>query len=111
MAFNPTDFPCPVAPATNKCGILVRSIMKISLVIVRPKATGSSNFDSWNFLEAMIECIETTCGSLFGTSIPIVPLPGIGAMIRIPVAARLSMISYSRFLILEMRTPAFGTIS
>ena len=79
--------------------------------MVRPNATGSSNFDSWNFLEAIIECIDTTCGSILGTSIPMVPLPGIGAIIRMPVAARLSMISYSRFRIFEIRTPAFGTIS
>ena len=35
-----------------------------------------------------------------------VPLPGIGAMIRIPRAAKLNAISSSRFLILEIRTPA-----
>ena len=46
MAFSPTDLPCPVAPATSKCGILAKSTMKISLVMVRPKATGSSNFES-----------------------------------------------------------------
>ncbi len=46
-----------------------------------------------------------------GTSIPIVPLPGIGAMIRIPSAERLNAISSSRFLIFEMRTPAAGIIS
>ena len=59
----------------------------------------------------MTENIETTFLSLFGTSIPIVPLPGIGAMIRIPRAERLSAISSSRFLILEIRTPGAGTIS
>ena len=47
----------------------------------------------------------------FGTSIPIVPLPGIGAMIRIPRAAKLNAISSSKFLILEIRTPAAGIIS
>ena len=53
----------------------------------------------------------TTVFLTFGTSIPIVPFPGIGAMIRIPSAARLSAISSSRFLIREIRTPAAGTIS
>jgi hypothetical protein len=48
---------------------------------------------------------------LLGTSIPIVPFPGIGAMIRIPKADKDSAISSSRFLILEIRTPASGTIS
>jgi hypothetical protein len=47
----------------------------------------------------------TISGLLFGTSIPIVPFPGIGAMIRIPKAARLKAISSSKFLIFEIRTP------
>ena len=38
-------------------------------------------------------------------------LPGIGAMIRIPSAAKLSAMSSSRFLILEILTPASGIIS
>ena len=48
---------------------------------------------------------------LLGTSIPIVPFPGIGAMIRIPSAASDKAISSSRFLIFEIRIPASGTIS
>ena len=59
----------------------------------------------------MTECIETICGSLLGTSIPIVPLPGIGAIIRMPKAERLNAISSSRFRMREMRTPACGIIS
>ena len=38
---------------------------------------------------------------LFGTSIPIVPLPGIGAIILIPKADKLKAMSSSRFLIFE----------
>ncbi len=48
---------------------------------------------------------------LFGTSIPMVPFPGIGAIIRMPNAARESAISSSKFLILEILIPASGTIS
>ena len=48
---------------------------------------------------------------LLGTSIPIVPFPGIGAIIRIPRAERDKAISSSKFLILEILTPASGTIS
>jgi hypothetical protein len=40
-----------------------------------------------------------------------VPLPGMGAMILIPRAERLSAMSSSRFLILDIRTPGAGTIS
>ncbi|MPM68553.1 hypothetical protein SDC9_115486 [bioreactor metagenome] len=59
----------------------------------------------------MTDCMDTICGSLFGTSIPTVPFPGIGAMIRIPNAERLKAISSSKFLIREILTPACGTIS
>ena len=55
--------------------------------------------------------IETMFGLALGTSIPIVPLPGMGAMIRIPKAARLSAMSSSRFLILDIFTPSAGVIS
>ena len=50
-------------------------------------------------------------GFWFGTSIPIVPFPGIGAIILMPSAERDKAISSSRFLILEILIPASGTIS
>ena len=46
IALIPTDFPCPVAPATSRCGILVRSTMYGSLVMVLPRASAISNFVS-----------------------------------------------------------------
>ena len=48
---------------------------------------------------------------MFGTSIPIVPFPGIGAIILVPNAERDRAMSSSRFLILEILIPASGTIS
>ena len=42
---------------------------------------------------------------------PIVPLPGIGAIILIPSADKLNAMSSSRFLIFDILTPASGTIS
>ena len=50
-------------------------------------------------------------GLLFGTSIPMVPFPGRGAIIRIPKAAKLRAISFSKPFIFEIRTPGAGTIS
>ena len=50
-------------------------------------------------------------GLLFGTSIPTVPFPGIGAIILIPSAESDKAISSSKFLILEILIPAAGTIS
>ena len=40
-----------------------------------------------------------------------VPLPGIGAIIRIPRAAKLKAMSSSKFLIFEIFIPGAGTIS
>ena len=111
MALRPTDLPCPVAPATRRCGILARSIMNTSLVMVFPRAIGSSICDSWNFFELRMLSIDTMLAFAFGTSIPMVPFPGIGAIIRIPNAATLNAMSSSRFLILDILTPCAGVIS
>src|SRR5690606_20850776 len=92
-------------------GIFARSTTKVSLLMVFPKAMGSSISAFWNFAEAITERIETTLGFLFGTSIPIVPLPGIGAIIRMPNAESERAISSSRFFILVILIPASGTIS
>ena len=79
--------------------------------MVLPMATGKSALELTNFSLANMLFIDTTLGCWFGTSIPIVPLPGIGAIIRIPSAAKLKAISSSKFLIFEIRIPGAGTIS
>jgi len=111
ITLRPTDFPCPVAPATRICGILVRSNIKVSFEMVFPRATGNSAVDSRNFFDPRIDFMDTTSGFWLGTSIPMVPLPGIGAMMRMPRAERLRAISSSRFLIFTIRIPGAGTIS
>ena len=90
---------------------MARSNINTSFVIVLPKAQGSSIVDSWNFFEFRMDSMETILGLAFGTSIPIVPFPGIGAMIRIPSAERLRAISSSKLRIREIRTPGAGVIS
>ena len=55
--------------------------------------------------------MDTMVAFLLGTSIPMVPFPGMGAMIRIPNADKDKAISSSKFLIFEIRIPASGTIS
>ena len=55
--------------------------------------------------------IETISGFLLGTSIPTVPLPGMGAMILIPSAERFRAISSSSDFIRASLTPRSGTIS
>ena len=111
MMFRPTDLPCPVAPAMSKWGILDRSVTKTSFDIVLPKTRGNSKSDFKNFSVVITDFALTISGFLLGTSIPMVPFPGIGAIIRMPKAERLSAISSSRFLILDIFTPASGTIS
>ena len=111
ITFNPTDFPWPVAPAISRCGIFAKSTVKVSLLIVLPKAIGNSISAFWNFCEDITDFIDTIVGLLFGTSIPTVPFPGIGAIILIPSAESDKAISSSKFLILEILIPAAGTIS
>ena len=73
--------------------------------------TGNSARDSWNRRERTAENIDTTCLLRLGTSMPMVPLPGIGAMIRIPNALRLCAMSFSSPWIFEILTPCPCTIS
>ena len=111
MAFRPTDLPLPVAPATSRCGILVKSATNTSLLTVQPRHIGSLARLSWKAFDPSTSRMGTTCGSRLGTSMPMVPLPGMGAMMRMPRAARLSAMSSSRPRILLTRTPSCGTIS
>ena len=64
----------------------------------------------FGFLE-FLGCDDSPHGNDFGTSIPMVPAPGIGAMIRMPKADKLNAMSSSRFLIFEIFIPGAGTIS
>ena len=52
--------------------------------MVFPNATGKAISESMNLAVEITERMETISLLALGTSIPMVPLPGIGAMIRIP---------------------------
>ena len=73
-----------------------------------PKTTVSLLFDDLNFSDAMSSRIFTTLTTLFGTSIPTAALPGIGASIRTPDAAKFKAISSASVVILLILTPAAG---
>ena len=90
---------------------MAKSTTNTSLEMVFPKAIGRSLSERMNFSVPKTALAGTNSRFLFGTSIPIVPLPGIGAIIRIPRAAKLRAISSSKFLIFEILTPGSGTIS
>ncbi|OPZ40056.1 MAG: hypothetical protein BWY95_02772 [Bacteroidetes bacterium ADurb.BinA104] len=79
--------------------------------MVLPSATGSSILLSANLRLLRIDSIDTMTGLALGTSIPMVPLPGIGAIIRIPSAERLNAMSASRLRIFDILTPGAGVIS
>src|SRR5690606_7439866 len=76
-----------------------------------PRAIGSSISAFLNLGDAITERMETMVAFMFGTSIPMVPFPGIGAIIRLPRAERERAISSSRLLIFEILIPASGMIS
>ena len=88
-----------------------RSTMNTSLVMVLSECHRQVERGFWNFLLVRMELMGTMCGFAFGTSIPMVPLPGIGAMIRYPVpkdSGRCRPPGYGFF---EIRTPSAGVIS
>ena len=106
-----TDLPLPVDPATNKCGVLFISVHTGLPIIFLPKVT--SNFESRILFgtvsnTSLTVTIEVT---LFGISIPIVDLPGIGASIRTSLAASAKAISLCIDKTLLSLVPDFTSIS
>ena len=76
-----------------------------------PKAIVNLDSALLNLSDAITSLIYTASLTSFGISIPTVPLPGIGASIRIALAARLSAISSARLTILLTLTPGAGSNS
>ena len=105
-----TDFPDPVVPAINKCGIEAKSPTIGIPEILFPKAIG--NFISFFLKSGLLSISLRYTFSLkeFGNSIPIVFLPGIVA-IRADSELVFLAISSERFIILETFTPAAGSNS
>src|SRR2546426_210862 len=82
IALRPTDLPVPVAPATSRCGIAVRSDTTGPPVTSLPRASGSFFFGSTKSAEAKISRRYTMPASAFGTSMATGPRPGIGPTMR-----------------------------
>ena len=106
-----TDLPEPVAPAINRCGIFAISVTITLPPISLPtaNATGLFAFSKASPSRSSLKC--TALGVSFGTSMPTADFPGIGASIRMLGAARLSLRSSARFVILLTRTPCAGSTS
>ena len=103
-----TDLPEPVAPAISIWGILAISATTVLPAISLPTAKAMLELNSRNSLLSKRSRSATVIFSLFGTSIPMAALPGIGASIRISVAARFNLISSARPTILDTFTPCSG---
>ena len=108
MSFIITDLPEPVCPATSKCGIRAKSAMTECPTMSFPMANVSAPFDSVHSRDWKIELNRTVAPFTFGTSIPTARLPGIGASMRMVVAARSSARLFSRAVILVSFTPVGG---
>ena len=102
-----TDFPEPVAPAINKCGIFAISASTGSPATFSPSPTISLDFAFFIISLVKIVLMVTNSGDLFGISIPTSARPGIGASIRIcPVgAANANAKSLDKAVILESFVP------
>ena len=72
----------------------------------RPSATVKWLFEVTKLFDSTSSRMRTMVFTLFGTSMPTAALPGIGASMRTPVAARFIARSSARFVILLIFTPA-----
>ena len=111
IALIQTVFPEPVDPATNRCGILVRSATRALPLASLPRTIGISAPASAHALDWRISFRQTGAGFWFGTSIPTQPLPGTGANIRTLSAFNAIAKFLSRLAIFSTRTPAAGCTS
>ena len=106
-----TDLPEPVVPAMMTWGIFAISPSIILPVISFPTANVSLLFESLNSGEDIISRRVTMSFAVFGISMPTAALPGTGASIRTPCAARLRAISSSSPFIFDTFIPGPGCIS
>ena len=110
MLLIQTDLPEPVVPATNRCGMDVRSATSGKPAILLPRVMGS--FDSFflKFSEDIISDNITLSLLGFGISIPTVFLPGIAETLADKELVFLAM-SSDKFTILETLIPGAGSNS
>ena len=108
IVLRPTDLPEPVVPAMRRCGIRWRSTQYGTPSMFLPRPSGRNPPAEANASDSSRSRSQTVARSLFGTSMPTTPLPGIGAMMRIRVALSAIVSSLSRFSMRASFTPATG---
>ena len=111
MVLIQTDFPEPVVPATNKCGISAKSAITISSLIFFPTQIANGLLWEINSREPSKSLIETVPMVWLGTSIPMAFLPSIGLSIRVLLVFKAKFMSSRKFSICATRVPSSGTIS
>ncbi len=105
-----TDFPDPVVPAINRCGISAKSATYALPEISCPTANVSGLFALFHSGLSSTDRSVTLAGVMFGNSIPTDRVPGIGASILSLSTAKFSANSLSRAKIFDKFTPAGGRI-
>jgi hypothetical protein len=103
--------PLPVAPATSRCGIFARSVIIGRPALSRPSRMGSANLPSTNSRQCSSGFMRTFSRMGFGTSMPIVFLPGIGATMRTERARSAMARSSSRLRTRSTLMPGASSIS
>ena len=111
IEFKHTDLPVPVRPAINKCGKLARSTVRDFPETSLPRNRGIFCFLICGPLSSITSRIRTICRCSFGTSMPTLFLPGIGATMRTLGTRRAIAKSSARPVILLNRRPASSSIS
>ena len=109
--FIHTDLPDPVWPAIRVWGIFAISVTTMLPATSLPSANASFDLLFINSSDSIMSLKGTIFFSLFGTSIPTVCLPGIGASILIVSASKARAISSERLAILLTLTPSAGANS
>ncbi len=106
-----TDLPEPVAPAMSRCGMRVKSQKIGCPAISRPSTAARRGANCSKSTDSIKPRKETVAVSLLGISTPIADLPGMGASIRTPTAARLSAMSSLKLTIRLTLIPGPGISS
>ena len=111
IALSPTDFPDPVVPATNKCGIFAKSTTIGLPEISWPSATLRFEGEDLKALEESISVSLTIFLLLLGISIPTYDLPSMTSTTLTLLTDSDLAISWAIFVILLAFVPGAGWIS
>jgi len=111
IVLSPTLFPAPVAPATSRCGMVLRSAVTGAPKMSFPSANVSFERALEKAPLINTSLMETVSRETFGTSMPTTDFPGSGATMRRLTALSASARSSARFTIRATLVPGAGSNS